>query len=53
MVDTMVLEAIVERRGSSSLPWGTIRSSIARRSTIKTNLVRSGKPMILVTVYCK
>ena len=23
MVDTMVLEAIVERRGSSSLPWGT------------------------------
>ena len=24
MVDTMVLEAIVERRGSSSLPWGTI-----------------------------
>ena len=23
MVDTMVLEAIVARRGSSSLPWGT------------------------------
>lgn len=26
MVDTMVLEAIVERRGSSSLPWGTKNS---------------------------
>jgi hypothetical protein len=53
MVDTLVLEASVARRESSSLSWGTIRSSIARRSMIKTNLVRSGKPMILVTVYCK
>ena len=52
MVDTLVLEASVERRESSSLSWGTIRSSIARRSMIKTNLVRSGKPMILVTGLC-
>ncbi len=39
-------------RESSSLSWGTIRSSIARRSMIKTNLVQSGKPMILVTGLC-
>ena len=28
MVDTVVLEATVERRGSSSLPWGTILKHI-------------------------
>ena len=48
MVDTSVLEADVARRESSSLSWGTIRSSIARRATYKPNLVQSGKPMILV-----
>ena len=32
MVDTMVLEAIVERRGSSSLPWGTIQNIMREHS---------------------
>ena len=49
MVDTLVLEASAARRESSSLSWGTIRSSIASKDTINPNLVRSGKPMILVT----
>ena len=34
MVDTMVLEAIVERRGSSSLPWGTILKYIQIRPLV-------------------
>ncbi len=49
MVYTLVLEASAERIESSSLSLRTIRSSIARRSTYRTNLVQSGKPMILVT----
>ena len=30
MVDTLVLEANVERRASSSLAWGTIKNNIGR-----------------------
>ena len=39
----------MRKRDGSSPSWGTIRSNIARGSMYKTNLVQSGKPVILVT----
>ena len=43
MVDTLVLEANVERRGSSSLPWGTILKHIT-----EVGSVRQGDPIAYV-----
>ena len=45
MVDTLVLEASVERRGSSSLPWGTkygVEASMVMQWTV--NPPPSGTP---------